>query len=393
MKTLMSAHWALSSNAHRLRIPIAWVTSGAPIELLRAMGVMPLYPENYAALVAARRGAEPLLEAAEAAGWSQDLCSYAKIDIGSVLRPDLAPLGGLPKPDMLIACNNICQTVTKWWEALGELLDVPVFLLDTPFRAGLMGEARIDYVRSQFTDLVTFVEEHGGHRFSERALRRTIGLSRKALDLWDALMDHGRVRPAPLNGADRFILMAPIVNLRGTQAAVQFYRAVWAESRLRMLRGTGAVPSERFRLLWDDIAVWPALFKLSKIFAERGCSFPVDTYTTAWSGDFTDTDILRGLSRGYSDIFLNWTTEEKMERMIEMARDFHLDGLVIHSNRSCKPYSLGQLEARRRIVERTGLPVLVLEADMADPRLVNLDAWDRQVAAFVEVLESRRRSS
>ena len=97
---------------------MAWVTSGAPVEILTAMGVATVYPENYGALVGAQRAAVPLAQIAEEKGLSPDLCSYARCHIGSILPARHAPQGGLPKPDILVACNNICGTVLKWYEAL-----------------------------------------------------------------------------------------------------------------------------------------------------------------------------------------------------------------------------------------------------------------------------------
>ena len=46
--------------------PIAWITSGAPVEFLFAMDVIPIYPENYAAMCAASHQSVALMEAAEA---------------------------------------------------------------------------------------------------------------------------------------------------------------------------------------------------------------------------------------------------------------------------------------------------------------------------------------
>ena len=75
-----------------------------------------------------------------------------------------------------------------------------------------------------------------------------------------------------------------------------------------------------------------------------------------------------------------------------MVKDFHIDGVVLHSNRSCKPYSLGQLVHRKQLLEEDGLPVLVIDADMADSRYIDLPRITNQVDAFVEVLESRSGS-
>ena len=86
----------------RLR-PVAYVTSGAPVEILRAMDILPVYPENYGALCGARGSGAAMCQAMEDRGYSQDLCSYAKESIAGALDPKDAPLGGLPKPDLQAA--------------------------------------------------------------------------------------------------------------------------------------------------------------------------------------------------------------------------------------------------------------------------------------------------
>ena len=109
---LMTRYYTLSKVVGKLR-PMAWVTSGAPIEILLAMGVASVYPENYGALCGARRASVPLCQLAEAHGYSPDLCSYARSHIGSVLDGRQAPMGGLPKPALVVAGNNACSTGGK----------------------------------------------------------------------------------------------------------------------------------------------------------------------------------------------------------------------------------------------------------------------------------------
>ena len=63
--------------------PIAWITSGAPVEFLYAMDVLPVYPENYAAMCAANHQSIELMESADSEGFSQDICAYALTDFGA----------------------------------------------------------------------------------------------------------------------------------------------------------------------------------------------------------------------------------------------------------------------------------------------------------------------
>ena len=62
--------------------PIAWITSGAPVEFLYAMDILPAYPENHAVVLQAKHKALETAEAAEADGYSTDICSYTRCDLG-----------------------------------------------------------------------------------------------------------------------------------------------------------------------------------------------------------------------------------------------------------------------------------------------------------------------
>ena len=112
---LLQQHY-FSVKYLRFGRPLAWVTSGAPVEVLRAMGIPVVYPENFGALCGTREASLALCQTAEVHGYSSDLCSYARGSVGMMYSPQLAPLKGIPRPDVLITCSNICGTVLKWYE-------------------------------------------------------------------------------------------------------------------------------------------------------------------------------------------------------------------------------------------------------------------------------------
>jgi benzoyl-CoA reductase/2-hydroxyglutaryl-CoA dehydratase subunit BcrC/BadD/HgdB len=60
----------------------------------------------------------------------------------------------------------------------------------------------------------------------------------------------------------------------------------------------------------------------------------------------------------------------------------------MHSNRSCKPYSLGQYDIQRLVQEKRGLPTLMLEADMVDERSFAESQIKTRIDAFIEMLRS-----
>ncbi len=390
LEKLMTRYYFLT-RYHRfwgkpLRRPLAWVTSGAPVELLRAFRIHPVYPENYGAICGTRRVSAQLCQVAEAAGYSQDLCSYARSHIGSILRPELAPMGGLPKPDLLVACNNICGTVLKWYEALARIFRVPLLVLDTPFLPGELTESAKSYVLEQLKHMADFLAHFTGRRLDRRELERHMALSKETVNLWKEIRGFCRAKPSPLNAPDLFIHMAPIVVLRGTPQAVHYYRLLRNEVNSRVQQGQGAVPGEKIRLVWDNIAIWYRIFGFFQMFSERGACFVTDTYSGGWVMELTEGDPLESLAATYTEIFLNRSPEFRARQMIELIKDYNADGFVMHSNRSCKPYSLVQEVIRRRVMQETGVPGLVVEADMADQRVFAEEPVRNRVQAFLETL-------
>ena len=385
---LMTRYYATRKVVGKVR-PLAWVTSGAPVEILSGMGVATVYPENYGALVGAQRAAVPLAQIAEERGYSPDLCSYARCQIGSVMDASNAPQGGLPKPDLLVACNNICGTVLKWYQALAQELDVPLFLLDAPYQhdAGL-SEHTVQYVATQLEELVAWVTRHTGRRLNEKKFARTLDLSNQAVTLWRDIRELCQARPSPLNAPDLFLSMAPIVVLRGSKDAVTYYQKLKAEVEERVAKGEGAILEERYRLLWDNIAIWYRLFRLFSLFTDAGACFVVDTYTNAWSASVDTEEPILGLARTYSTVYINQSIQARTDLMVDLVDRFGVDGMVFHSNRSCKPYSLGQYEMLEAVSRRTGVPGLVLEADMCDSRLYADEPVKNRIQAFLDLLET-----
>ena len=391
LQKTMGRYYAIT-NYHRywgkpLRRPLAWVTSGAPVELLRAFKIHSAYPEQYAAIYSARQATVSLCEVAETAGYSQDLCSYARSNIGGVLRPDLAPLGGMPKPDLLVACNNICGTVLKWYEVLARHFNVPLLVLDTPFLTGELTPQAKEYVLEQLNAMAVDLEKITGRKLNQQSLAEQMRRSAEITSLWKETRQYCQASPSPLNAPDLFIHMAPIVVLRGSQEGIDYYRKLEAEVKERVKLGQGAVNNERIRLVWDNIAIWPQLFSFYKLFAEKGACFVTDTYSGGWAADHAPGTPMESLAATYTEVFLNRSPEYRANQLINLIRDYKAHGFVMHSNRSCKPYSLVQEVIRRKVMRETGVPGLMIEADMADPRAYAEEPVRNRVQAFLETFD------
>jgi len=388
-RRLMMAYYFVVKHPNWFGKKVAWITSGGPVEPLYAMGVLPFYPENYGAMCGASRMSVSLCEAAEHKGYSHDLCSYALTDIGSFFTGK-GPIGKLPKPDFLICSNNICGTVIKWYELQARHFNVPVFFFDTPYIHDEMQGHTLRYVQNQMKEYISFLEKQLKRPFSEKRFQQVCLNSFEAITLWKKILSMPSHHPAPLAAFDAFIHMAPIVTLRGTRWAVRYYKKLKREMEERVKKGVGAFAREEIRLIWDNIPIWYDIRNLSKILSSQGAVLVADTYTSAWALDDLElTQPLNGLAKAYATIHLNRGLEYKIRKIANLIEQYGAHGFIMHSNRSCKPYSLGQLDLKREVTRLTGKPGLMIEADHTDSRSYAPKQVEKQIQIFLDIIKSK----
>jgi len=385
-KKLMKHYYIGAKYARYFRKKIAWVTSGAPVEFLYALDVIPIYPENHGAICGASKQSVELCQVAENAGYSQDLCSYMRCDIGSSLSAK-SPIGGLPRPDFLVCCNNICGTVVKWFQIQSRYYQVPLFLIDTPTVHHFLQDHMTTYVQQQLREYILFLEKATRKKIDEKKFKRIVRQAREGVMLWRDILYLNQNQPAPMTSFDAFVYMAPVVTMRGRKEPIDFYKQLKAELEQRVALKIGAYSEERYRILWDNIPIWYEMRNLAQTLAAYGANLVADTYTTSWT--FDDLDLshpLKSLAENYTNAYLNLGVELKAKKMIQLIQDFSVDGFIMHSNRSCKPYSLGQYDMKRIVSAATGKPGLIIEADMTDARAYFEAQTKTKIAAFIEML-------
>ena len=216
-------------------------------------------------------------------------------------------------------------------------------------------------------------------------------LAVEGLRLWQAVLDTAAHKPAPMTAFDAFFHLALIVTLRGTQIAVDYYKQLLAEMNQRIKDGIAMVPNEKYRLLWDNLPVWYRTKWLSDKFAAHNACLVGDTYTSAWSGvmDLIDADnFIETGAVAYSSVYINVSLDIMLETLTKLIKKYDVDGLVMHSNRSCKPYSLGQYDLQKLVNKELKIPTLIIEADMVDARSFSESQIETRIDAFMETLKA-----
>jgi benzoyl-CoA reductase/2-hydroxyglutaryl-CoA dehydratase subunit BcrC/BadD/HgdB len=397
MGRIMEAYFRELDQASRTREKkIAWCTSVGPAELLRALGFLVHFPENHGAMLGTTRMAADLIPAANAMGYSPDICSYLTSDIGSYIKKQtpLTKAYGIekvPTPDVLVYNTNQCRDVQDWLSWYGNEFKVPVIGIQTHRGVTSVTDDIVTSVQRQLHDLVKPLEEIAGKKMDMDELRHTVGLSRECSELWKKVLDTAAAIPSPITFFDGTIHMGPAVVLRGTQQAVDYYKILLHELRQRITDGIAAVENEKYRIYWEGMPIWGRLRTHSELFAGLQASVLASTYCNSWI--FTDFDArepFKSMAKAYTELFIVRSDELKEKYIKEMIEFFKIDGIIYHDAKTCPNNSNNRYGMPQRLENLTGVPSLVINGDLNDMRLVSDEQTNTNVEAFIEQLEERK---
>jgi len=394
MRKLMADHFYELDRAAKEGAPkIAWCTSVGPAELLRAMGFLVYFPENHGAMLGATRMATETIPAANAIGYSPEICSYLTSDIGAYLQ-GRTPLSeayegieSIPKPDVLVYNTNQCRDVQDWLAWYGEHWSRPVVGVECYAGVGEVTDVHVAGIAGQLEAMVPQLEEVGGEKFDIDRLRETVRLSRECSDLWKEVLETATAKPAPLTFFDSTIHMAPAVVMRGTQSAIDYYRELLPELKTRIADGTAAVEGEQHRLYWEGMPIWGRLRDLATQFLELRTTVAASTYANSWIFTALEADDpFRSMARAYTELFIVRSDPYKEKYIEEMVEKFSLDGVVFHDAKTCPSNTNCRYGMPQRLQQRLGLPTITIPGDLNDLRCYSDEQARTQIEAFVEQL-------
>ncbi|MDZ4247627.1 MAG: benzoyl-CoA reductase, bzd-type, subunit O [Dehalococcoidia bacterium] len=350
------------------------------------------------------------VEAVESKNFARDMCAYMRNYWGSMFI-NKSPFGGeFPKPDFCLQLG-FCDSHHKWFQQVSEYFKVPYFAIDMPL--GFFGEdnydRRLEYLMGQLLDAIEWMEKVTGRKYDDSKLIDAVTYDIESSALWSQICCLNKAIPAPLDEKAMFSLYIIAVLIRHEKISRDFYLELKAEMEERVRDKIAAVPTETVRLMHDSQPPWYFL-KLWRYLEEFGAVVVGSFYSFTLSGTLekqpdgtwaagktpaergitmkTREDAVRVLADWYlkknvtHEFSLPWI---KNNEMIEWAKEWSVDGFIIHLNRGCEGTAFGQMEARHQLL-KSGIPVMTYEGNMADKREFNESQTLDRIDAFMESL-------
>ncbi|MDO8691385.1 MAG: 2-hydroxyacyl-CoA dehydratase family protein, partial [Dehalococcoidia bacterium] len=367
--------------------------------------------EPYGAMVATNAEfSQKCAEVVEARGFARDVCSYMLNYWGSMIQDRYLFGGPFPKIDFCMS-SQFCDTHSKWFQYVAEYLKVPYFSIDIPLSPSRYDrtERFVEYLVAQMQEGIEWLVKVTGREYNDELLIESVRNECEALCLMGEIVTFQKVTPAPLSQKSIFSLYVVPHLLGHSPEGVQFCREARDEVQDRVKQGIAALATERCRLMDDSEPPWHFL-KLYRYLETYGALCIGSQYSFSLGGNLvkdsqgnwippltpdqrgmpmkTREDALRAMATFYVEkpILANFTTaEDKSSQVLEMAQQWHADGIILHLNRGCEGLSQGALENRMALLE-SGLPVMTYEGNMGDKREFDEGQTLNRIDSFMERL-------
>ncbi len=409
-KEMIAANYdALTSTAETGKKISSTFVPGNLNELIMCFDMLNNLPEINAINNGMRKKSGMMIMQAEKMGYSEDVCTYVKADIGSMSKGNIAPNGKpMPAPDLLLLSYTGCFTFMKWFELLRHEYGCETAMLHVPYEGdGIITQNMRDYVVKQIKEvIIPALEKVSGVKFDIDRLRENLTHSAKAEDDFVWVLESAKNKPSPIDayfGGVYYI--GPIFTaFRGTDKAVNYYKLLRKEIEQRIAEGKGPITpegdmkEERYRLVVEGPPNWTNFREFWKMFYEDGAVVVASTYTKV--GGVYDlgfrhdpTNPIETLADYCLGCYTNRNLSQRVDMLEKYVNEYQADGLLINSIKSCNSFSAGQLLMMQEVEKRTGKPGAFIETDLVDPRYFSAANVKNRLESYFQMIEQRRQSA
>ena len=356
-----------------------------PYDIARAMGLKSYLLEAMGIVlpIMVPEASLQYIDEAENSGMNPDSCSLPKATVGMVIK------GHMPKGVAMVSSNMPCDAGAASYAFIQRAYDIPTYRLDVPYH--FYNERAEKLFAKDVMGMIIWLEEHTPGRMDWARMREICQGRNRMLEMELELWDMTRARPAPLAAEAVWLSHLWHFNLTaGHPVSVRHYEQLVTMARKNMDKKLPATENEKYRaVLWN-----PPFLHFVDIFnwAERtyGVILINDsmTYNHHEPIDTTSPEtMLRGWGRtimqGPMVRHTRGPAENYLDDIFRMYKQFDLDMVWVANHVGCKGGQAMNGILREKCREK-GIPLLILDYDLSDPRIVSHDNMIRQLEHFMD---------
>ncbi|MFO8101950.1 MAG: acyl-CoA dehydratase activase [Dehalococcoidia bacterium] len=379
---MLNTYYERLMKAHDEGKIIAAHTVFFPAEVLYALDVVPMHTEATTWMITLFTGeSSEIVTAGNQLGLASEICTPHRGLAGAFA------LGTIPRPDVMLWSNMVCDNTAKSGELIVNMLNIPGFFLDRPFK---QSDEEVQYLTEELGDMVAFLEKHSGRkvdwdRFSDIVARmdRQIELTREINELRKAV-------PTPFSPQGFMQLLTADYLFPGQPEAIEYLETLRDELAEMVREGKGAVPQERFRLMSFFLPPMYLTSFLEKISQEHGAVSVTEPFFTFWDeGRLDPAKPLESVARKSYMIpemrMYGPLDDRALTSIKNCAREYRIDGAIYYADVGCR-HACATIKIFKDLLNEIDVPVMTLDCDVVDPTITSQDEIRGKMEQFFELL-------
>ena len=337
---------------------------------------------------------DPFLEAGESSGLApaQAHCGLWQMHVGVIAN------GIVPKPDLIITSQYICDQAAEADQLLEDMYGIPVVYLDgcCDWQYGEMPSRRqVELVAGRMHQIKRKVEEVCGAPFPEGAVLTGFKDMAKSYFFHKALVDiMVEADPQPISQANLdLVYFAQFTTLQHRKQYQQASLAFARELKSVVEQGKGVVEKGAPRVYLAFR--FPGQPDVYQMIGEFGLAVPLALldYLPPEEPDPNEyKDLMETIAKSVYRNAPPCTAYSNIRYNVESVKAFNLDGAIEFYPLGCRPYSITPLMIRKAISEELGVPSVVLEWGGYDPRDYPAGQFRSRMETFAETVRLSKQA-
>jgi benzoyl-CoA reductase/2-hydroxyglutaryl-CoA dehydratase subunit BcrC/BadD/HgdB len=258
-------------------------------------------------------------------------------------------------------------------------------------------EASRECWRRSVKDMAIRLQQVGGKKLTRKSLKAAMARTARAQAAFRTLHNFRRKAPSLLLGKDVFLITNAYF-FDDIEKWTEAVEALNAELARREAEGFNAAQKKAPRILFTGSPpIFPNL-KLPLLIEEAGGVVVSDETCSAnrMLYDMTAVDewMVGHMVESLADKYLKPCTcpiftrnDDRIRRLLELARSFNADGVVYQSFAGCQVYEMEQKSVADAL-NQAGIPMLYVETDYSPDDMGQLST---RIEAFLESIKTRKR--
>ena len=356
-----------------------------PSELIYAMGLVPMHTETSTWMTALFTGeCDDIIAEGANLGLASEICTPHRGLAGAY------SLGALPRPDVMLWSNMVCDNTAKSGELIMELCHCPGFFIDRPFKDSQM---EVKYLTGELEDMVQFLEAQSGKKMDYDRLSGIVGLMDKQIEMVREINELRKKIPTPFSPLGFLELLTIDYLFPGQPEAIEYLETLLEELKEKVEQGKGAVPREKFRLMTLFIPPMYLMNFLEKTSIEHGAVSVIEPFFTFWGeGRLDPSKPLESVARKSYMIpemrMYGPMGEKALKSITDCAKDYKVDGAIYWADTGCR-HSCATIKLFKDELNKIDIPVLTIDCDVVDHTATSETEVKEKLEQFFELLEDR----